>query len=104
MDAVNFLPLGSIVSVKGNPKKILIIARGLATDIKGKTYYFDYGGCTYPEGLIGDAVAYFNHRDIEKLFFNGFSDTENLQMVNHINAVLSKSSYERGNPMKLNEK
>lgn len=64
MEAINFLPLGSIVSVKGNPKKILIIARGLATNFKGKTYYFDYGGCTYPEGLIGDAVAYFNHCDI----------------------------------------
>ena len=96
MERVDFLPLGSIVVMKGNIKKAMIIARGLATSIEEKTKYFDYGGCLYPEGLISDRIIYFNHSDIAKVVFNGFSDEDNNMMVDNINDWLEKSGFERG--------
>ncbi len=46
---IEFLPLGSIVQLKGGVKKIMIIARGAFAVVKGEKRYFDYGACTYPE-------------------------------------------------------
>ena len=102
MEKIEFLPLGSVVIVKGGVKKTMIIARGLATAIGGETIFFDYGGCLYPEGLIGDKLLYFNHADIAKVVFNGFSDDDNVMMVENINGWVKKSGYKRGNPYEIN--
>ncbi|HEL0550027.1 TPA: DUF4176 domain-containing protein, partial [Streptococcus equi subsp. zooepidemicus] len=44
MSTVTMLPLGSIVILKGNTKKMMIIARVIAAPIKGEVYRFDYLG------------------------------------------------------------
>ncbi len=103
MEPVEYLPLGSVVIVRGAVRKTVIIARGLAAEIAGQTKVFDYGGCVYPEGLLGDQIAYFNHADIAKVVFEGYSDDDNVMMVENINAWLEKVPYERGNPLELNE-
>ncbi len=84
MEPVEFLPLGSVVIVRGAVRKTVVIARGLAAQIAGQTKVFDYGGCVYPEGLLGDQIAYFNHEDIAKVVFEGFSDDDNVMMVENI--------------------
>nr|WP_231198221.1 DUF4176 domain-containing protein [Streptococcus equi] len=56
MSTVTMLPLGSIVILKGNTKKMMIIARVIAAPIKGEVYRFDYGACLYPEGMMGDSL------------------------------------------------
>ena len=66
---IEFLPLGSIVQLKGGVKKIMIIARGAFAVVKGEKRYFDYGACTYPEGVIGDALLYFQHNHYYHLIF-----------------------------------
>ena len=73
MDKVEYLPLGSVVVLKGGIKKIIIIARGLGVKIGDETVFFDYGGCMYPEGMIGDSIMYFQHEDIMKTVFEGYS-------------------------------
>ena len=73
---IEFLPLGSIVQLKGGVKKIMIIARGAFAVVKGEKRYFDYGACTYPEGVIGDALLYFQHKDIQKIVYRGYEDEE----------------------------
>ncbi|MFZ2539570.1 MAG: DUF4176 domain-containing protein [Oscillospiraceae bacterium] len=103
MDNIVFLPIGSIVIVKGGVKKSMIIARGLATVINGETKYFDYGACLYPEGLMGDSVMYFNHADIAKVVFKGFTDDDDVMMVENINEWLEKTPLKRGNPYQLNQ-
>jgi hypothetical protein len=104
MEKIDFLPLGSVVIVKGGVKKMLIIARGLAVNLNGDTKVFDYGGCLYPEGLIGDRVMYFNHTEISKVVFNGFSDDDNTIMTENINEWMEKTPYERGNAYEINTK
>ena len=104
MEKIQFHPLGSIVIVRGGVKKIAIIARGIAAKIDGSPKLFDYAGCLYPEGLVGEQVMYFNHADIAKLVFTGFTDEDNDMMVDNINSWIEKSAFERGNPLEINEK
>lgn len=104
MEKTEFLPLGSVVVVRGGVKKTMIVARGIAAEINGGPKRFDYGGCLYPEGLIGDQILYFNHEDIAKVFFNGFSDEDNILMVENINNWVETSQYEKGKPLEINQK
>lgn len=79
-----YLPLGSIVLLKGGMQKILIISRALKVRNGDKEYFFDYGGVLYPEGLVGDQMAYFNEDKISKIVFEGYSDIDNENMVENI--------------------
>lgn len=81
MEEKRFLPLGSVVIIKGSVKKIMIIARGAITLKNGKQKYFDYGACTYPEGVLGDSILYFNHKDIQSIIYKGFMDEDEARMV-----------------------
>ena len=49
---MELLPLGSIVILKGGFKKLMIIGRKIVQG-ENKEFY-DYLGCLYPEGDIGD--------------------------------------------------
>ena len=104
MEKIAFLPLGSIIIVQGGIRKTMIIARGLAANIDGETKTFDYGGCLYPEGLLGDSLLYFNHKDIAKVVFEGFQDEDNVMMVENINKWFEETPYKRANPLEMNEK
>lgn len=76
IEAPDFLPLGSIVSLEGNPKKMMVISRGLVLEHEGKEAYCDYGFCLYPEGMLGDAVIYSNHESIAAIHARGFADED----------------------------
>lgn len=102
MEKVDFLPLGSVVRVKNGLKKIMIIARGLATKIDNQIQFFDYGACLYPEGLTGDNIIYFNHKDIESVFMSGYSDEDDEKVVNNIKDFMAKSNIKKGDPYDLN--
>ena len=80
---IEFLPLGSIVQLKGGVKKIMIIARGAFAVVKGEKRYFD------PEGVIGDALLYFQHKDIQKIVYRGYEDEDEKLMQENIKNNLS---------------
>ncbi len=96
MEENKFLPVGTVVLIKGSVKKIVLIARGVITLIDGEQRYFDYGGCLYPEGLIGDSILYFNHEDIQSVIHKGFSDEDDELMVKHLLKETAKLSIEKG--------
>ena len=100
-ETVDYLPLGSVVILKGGVQKVVVIARGLLSVATGKEGYFDYGGCLYPQGLVGDQILYFNHRDIVKVVFSGFHDDDDKMMVDNINQWYMESPYERTDVEKL---
>lgn len=95
MEKKEFLPLGSVIVINGSIKKFMIIARGLNVKNGDKTRYFDYGGCYYPEGVIGDSMMYFNHKDIMKVLAQGYDDDDNKIMVENINNALASMNKER---------
>lgn len=98
MEAPDFLPLGSIVIIKGSTKKVMIITRGIALSQEGGLRYYDYGGCLYPEGLVGDAVLYFNHEGIQKVVFEGYLDEDNDLVLANLAESLRYVEIEKGNP------
>lgn len=71
-----YLPLGTVVLLKGGNKKLMIIGFcAKSNSVKDKVW--DYVGCMYPEGLISSNMTYmFNNENIEKVFYWGLTDEE----------------------------
>lgn len=89
MGKTDYIPLGSVVYLKGGTKKLLVVARAINVVNAGKQFFFDYGGVLYPEGITGDQMAYFNHDDISSVFFRGCDDEENKGMTEVINQFVA---------------
>ncbi len=71
-----YLPIGSVCSLKGKNKKVMIIGY-YSPELKGNLKINDYVGCAYPEGmLISESFCSFNHTDIENVDFLGFKNDE----------------------------
>ena len=71
-----FLPVGSVVMLKGASKRLLVTGF-CVTPNDDKANMFDYSGCLYPEGVLSsDQVALFNHNQIDKIYAIGYSDDE----------------------------
>lgn len=69
------LPLGSIVRLERASKCIMICGRAQKRECDGVS--FDYTACYYPEGVItGKEPFYFNHEDIEEVYYYGYSDND----------------------------
>lgn len=71
-----FLPIGSVVLLKGGTKKAMITGFcSIAEEDKTKVY--DYSGCVYPEGYLNsNQICLFDHNQIEEIFFIGYEDEE----------------------------
>lgn len=79
-----YLALGSIVLVKGNVKKLMIVARGVLAGKEPEKKLFDYGAVLYPEGLMDERLIFLNHGDIYKVVAEGYSDSDDEIMNENI--------------------
>lgn len=89
-----FLPIGTIVLLKG-AKKRLMITGFCSFDEGKKDKAYDYTGCLYPEGIISSKqMALFDHNQIEKVFYLGYQDAEEKNfkqnLINELNKIISK--------------
>ena len=82
-----YLPIGSVVLLKGATKRIMICGR-LQENTKDHKYY-DYCACLYPEGVLDpDELYLFQEEDIDKVFFIGMQDAEEFafrELLDHHN-------------------
>ena len=82
----NLLPIGSVVLIKGGQKRVMICGR-IQTKSGGDTIY-DYSACYFPEGIIDPKqMFFFNNDAIERVFFIGFQDPEELACQEKINSL-----------------
>ncbi len=95
-----FLPIGTVVLLKGGEKKLMITSYLIFGPGEGTSRkVFDYGSCTYPEGVIDSSHAVgFNHSDIEKIVFLGHEDEDQINLNNLLkqSADEIKSKIENG--------
>ena len=71
-----YLPIGSVCTLKGKNKKIMITGY-YSVEFNGNLKINDYMGCAYLEGmLLPELSCTFNHTDIEKVDFIGFKNEE----------------------------
>ena len=69
------LPLGSIVTLKEENKKLMIMGH-TQQNIQEQAFY-DYIACLWPDGYIDQDHCYvFNHEDIDSLYFIGLQNIE----------------------------
>ncbi|EHJ7843770.1 MAG: DUF4176 domain-containing protein [[Clostridium] innocuum] len=80
-DAKTMLPIGSIVTLEGGSKKLMIIGRCQQNNDE----LYDYTAVLYPEGmLMTDEVYLFNKADISHVHFTGYQDAEEMQLKEFI--------------------
>lgn len=97
MENKEWMPIGSVVYLKNGYKKLMIIGRGMIIQGDEGRLFFDYGGVQYPEGLMGDEIAYFQKDAIEKIVFKGFSDDDDEMTAKRIdNYIESTDDLKRG--------
>ncbi len=78
------LPIGTIVRLKGNKKKLMILTDFACPPKKNdKEEIYDYMACVYPEGLEDYRVNYyFGNDDIAEIYhFNKHIDKEYIKSV-----------------------
>lgn len=87
----SLLPIGSVVLLNGAQKRLMVCGR-VQTDVStGITY--DYSACLYPDGIVDSNSLYmFNNENIQRIFFVGFQDEEELQFKQFL--VHELSNYE----------
>ena len=72
-----FLPLGTVVMLKGASKRLMITGFCTMAADDAESVMYDYSGCMYPEGMISsDQNSLFNHDQIEKIYHMGLVDQE----------------------------
>lgn len=73
----NLLPIGSVVLLKEGTKRLMICGR--IQSKAGDEVVYDYSACLYPEGILDPSGMYFfNHDAIDRTFFIGFQDAEEI--------------------------
>lgn len=73
-----YLPIGSIVLLKGGFKKAMIIGIIHATRKKdGEIAEYDYIAVMYPEGFLNTSTMFlFNHDQITDVIYRGYENPE----------------------------
>ena len=94
-----FLPIGTIVLLKGGKKRAMITGFcSIAQENQEKVY--DYSGCVYPEGyLSSNQVCLFDHDQIEKIFFVGYEDDEEKMFKDKLNKIIAAVENKEEVPM-----
>jgi hypothetical protein len=76
MKSNELLPIGSVVLLKGASKRIMVSGYYSIPDSE-KDKIYDYCGFLYPEGFLSsNQICVFNHEQIDKVFFLGYTDVE----------------------------
>lgn len=90
MNNEKFLPIGTVVMLKGGTKRIMITGF-LCIGESDKNKIYDYNGCVYPEGFMSaDKNLLFNHDQIATIYYMGFSDDEDKKFKEKLNDAVKR--------------
>lgn len=84
-----YLPIGSVVMLKEGRKNLMITGFCMI-DKNDNDKMYDYCGCLHPEGLLDtEKVALFNHEQIEKVWYLGYKNEEEIlfkeKLIKYVN-------------------
>lgn len=84
MNFNNYLPIGTVCLLKGAKKRVMIT--GYSKNNRKIRAKYDYVGCEYPTGVTREKEKlYFLHSKIDKIFFIGYNDFEQKQLIKSFN-------------------
>lgn len=85
-----YLPLGTVVLLKGGEKKLMIIGFSVVAEEEQNKIY-DYLGCIYPEGVLSSSKnLLFNNDQIEEIVSYGYYDEEDEDFKMTLEAVVNE--------------
>lgn len=91
----NYLTIGSVVQLQNGNTKVMIINRFPLYNNRGTIGYFDYSACLYPSGNTDNQVYFFNHENIDKIWFEGYIDEAEEQLQEKFIVEKKNISYPR---------
>lgn len=91
----NYLTIGSVVQLQNGDTKVMIINRFPLYNNRGTIGYFDYSACLYPSGNTDNQVYFFNHENIDKIWFEGYIDEAEEQLQEKFIVEKKNISYPR---------
>ena len=91
----NYLTIGSVVQLQNGDTKVMIINRFPLYNSRGTIGYFDYSACLYPSGNTDNQVYFFNHGNIDKIWFEGYIDEAEEQLQEKYIVEKKNISYPR---------
>ena len=85
-----FLPVGTVVMLKGGTKRIMITGYCMLDKKGDNTKMYDYAGCLFPEGMASsEQTGLFDHSQIEKIYYMGLQDEEQKKFIETIKNLLA---------------
>ncbi len=102
-----FLPIGSVVLLKGGKKEVMITSYCIfpnntevknGEEVKPQKKMYEYGGCIYPEGILdSNMVCAFDHNQIEKICHIGYETPSQKELSRILNGgyEIYKQKYEK---------
>lgn len=92
IEAKKYLPVGSVVLLKGATKKAVIM--GIMQTLLGENkevVEHDYIGVMYPEGFMGsDTMFLFDHDAITDVIFRGYENPERDELIEKLEINMKK--------------
>ncbi len=82
------LPIGSVVTLKGNPTRLMIV--GYLVKNKETDTMYDYCACIFPNGLDVNNNILFNREDIDVIFFIGYQNKKSILSTKLIKDCIDK--------------
>ena len=98
MECPDLLPLGSVVRIRGNDKTLMVISRAVVVKDDERQFYYDYGCCLWPEGLMSDAVVYCNDNAVEEVLFRGLENDDERKLKKEIVQAVASLDIPKGAP------
>lgn len=90
MKIKELLPIGSVVMLKEGKKRLMIY--GIRQTDQETNIEYDYIAVLYPEGCLGQVGHYFfNHEDIEQVYYFGLNDLERQTFLNKLEEFYNKN-------------
>lgn len=91
----DFLPIGSVVLLKNEVKKLMIV--GILPIKQGEPeVMYDYIGVLYPEGFVSNEFSFlFNHEDITDVIFEGYNNKERKEFIEAVAASYDSEMAEK---------
>lgn len=84
------LPIGTVCMLKGGTKRVMITGF-CSIPAEDPKRIFDYSGCLYPEGFLNTSnVCLFDNNQIEKVYFKGLEDEEEIKFKEKLSLVVKE--------------
>ena len=89
MKNTTYLPVGSVVLLKGAKQKVVVL--GYAVKEDGEDKIWDYLGAPFPVGIIkSDMNLLFDKSQITKIYHTGYKDEDSVKFLEALERDLKK--------------